>query len=217
MGMWSDWHSKNAGKEKSLVSAEWVLKKIDEGSGENAPKNATLNDAAESSILPATASTPIVTLLQTIRNNLKYLINNKADKNSTYTKTEIINKIYPVGSIYMSINNTNPGTYLTGTTWAVWGSGRVPVGVDTGQTEFNTVEKTGGEKTHILTIGEMPKHTHKIPHKDNSDGGDINSWGYESNFDNNSSYQNTLTFAGSGSAHNNLQPYITCYMFKRTV
>jgi hypothetical protein len=82
MGLWSNWYEKNAGKEKSLVSAGWVLKKIDEGSSENVPKNATLNDAAESSILPATASASIVTLLQTIRNNLKYLFNN------TYTKVE---------------------------------------------------------------------------------------------------------------------------------
>jgi hypothetical protein len=90
MGLWSDWYSKNAGKEKSLVSAEWVLKKIDEGSSENAPKNATLNDAAESSALPATASTPITTLLQTIRNNLKHLFNNKVNKSGD-TITGVLN------------------------------------------------------------------------------------------------------------------------------
>jgi hypothetical protein len=77
MGIWSDWYSKNAGKENSLVNAEWVLKKIDEASGNNAPINATLNDAAESDTLPATTSTPLITLLQTIRNNLKWLFNKK--------------------------------------------------------------------------------------------------------------------------------------------
>ena len=68
-------------------------------------------------------------------------------------------KFYPIGSIYMSISNVNPSTIFGGT-WESWGSGRVPVGVDTSQTEFNTVEKIGGEKTHKLTATEMPSHTH---------------------------------------------------------
>ena len=69
--------------------------------------------------------------------------------------------IYPVGSIYLSINNANPGTIFGGT-WASWGTGRVPVGVDTAQTEFNTVQKTGGAKTHTLSTSEMPSHTHTV-------------------------------------------------------
>ena len=72
----------------------------------------------------------------------------------------LINLLYPVGSIYMSVNNINPGTYLSGTTWEAWGSGRVPVGVNANDTDFETVEQTGGEKTHTLTASEMPVHTH---------------------------------------------------------
>ena len=60
-------------------------------------------------------------------------------------KNTICNLIYPVGSIKMTVTNTNPSTYLGGT-WSLWGSGRVPVGVNTLQEEFSTVEKTGGEK-----------------------------------------------------------------------
>jgi microcystin-dependent protein len=71
----------------------------------------------------------------------------------------LLNLFYPVGTIYMSVNNTNPGTFMGGT-WAAWGSGRTPVGVDTGQTEFDTVEETGGAKTHTLAATEMPTHTH---------------------------------------------------------
>ena len=73
----------------------------------------------------------------------------------------IFDLIYPIGSIYISIKNTNPST-LFGGTWVSWGAGRVPVGVDTTQNEFKTVEKTGGEKTHKLTVSEMPKHTHRF-------------------------------------------------------
>lgn len=67
---------------------------------------------------------------------------------------DLINEIrlaaYPVGSIYMSVNNTNPST-LFGGTWVAWGSGKVPVGVDTSDTDFDTVEKTGGAKSHSYT------------------------------------------------------------------
>jgi hypothetical protein len=202
MGLWSDWYSKNAGKENSLVNAEWALKKIDEASGNSAPINATLNDAAESNTLPATASTPITTLLQTMRNNLKWLFNRT-------------NCPFPVGFIYMSTSSDNPSAIYPGTTWVAWGSGRVPVSVDTNNNNFNVVEKTGGSTTHTLTINEMPSHNHKA-----------NGWGgVSSNLGNGDSYRNamkdvvssdlTTTNAGSSQAHNNLQPYITCYMFKR--
>ena len=56
----------------------------------------------------------------------------------------VVDIIYPIGSIYLSVNNVNPSSVFGGT-WEAWGSGKVPVGVDTTQTEFNTVEKTGGD------------------------------------------------------------------------
>ena len=61
------------------------------------------------------------------------------------------NLVYPVGAIYMSVNPTNPWAFPR-TAWAEWGKGRVPVGVDTSQTEFNKAEKTGGTKTVTLTV-----------------------------------------------------------------
>ena len=124
----------------------------------------------------------------------------------------IFNLIYPVGSIYMSVNSTNPGT-LFGGTWVAWGTGRVPVGVDTNDGDFNTVEKTGGEKSHILQASEMPPHTHDV--------NDVTIWGGDAWIG--SGGYTTITFggrtttsAGGGQAHNNVQPYITCYMWKRT-
>lgn len=75
------------------------------------------------------------------------------------SKTDLFNHVYPVGSIYMSVNNVNPST-LFGGTWVAWGSGRVPVGVNASDAAFNTVEKTGGAKTHTLTAAQIPAHTH---------------------------------------------------------
>ena len=125
----------------------------------------------------------------------------------------VVGLIYPVGSIYMSVNNVNPGTFFGGT-WVAWGSGRVPVGVNASDSNFNTVEKTGGAATHTLTIDQIPRHNHPVPYVEEAvnRGTAIGvsalqyfgtNWG-------------TNEYVGGGQAHNNLQPYITCYMWKRT-
>lgn len=117
--------------------------------------------------------------------------------------------IYPIGSIYMSVNAINP-EILFGGTWVAWGTGRVPVGVDTSQTEFATVEKTGGSKY-------MQKHTHgarlSAPNSYNTSGGShwLAEWRGVSDAGN-TAY---IVEAGTGNS-GNLQPYITCYMWKRT-
>lgn len=72
----------------------------------------------------------------------------------------ILEKIYPVGCIYMTTVSTNPNSIFGFGTWVAWGSGRVPVGVNASDSNFSTVEKTGGEATHKLTEAEMPKHDH---------------------------------------------------------
>ena len=136
------------------------------------------------------------------------------------TAADIGNALYPVGSIYMSVNNTNPSTFFGGT-WEAWGAGKVPVGVDTADTDFNAVEKTGGEKTHTLTVNEMPKHSHSLPtfysnpEKENITFAD-SAFNADKASDGNVSNGGQVISTGGGQAHNNLQPYITCYMWKRT-
>jgi len=68
--------------------------------------------------------------------------------------------MWPVGSIYISTTATNPNTLLGFGTWAAIAAGRVLVGLDAAQTEFNALGKTGGAKTHTLTTAEMPSHNH---------------------------------------------------------
>lgn len=153
----------------------------------------------------------------------------------------LANVIYPVGSIYMSVNNTNP-ELLFGGTWEAWGKGCVPVGVDVDQEEFEAVEKFGGEKTHKLEATEIPAHTHNS--RSLVGGARLMGWagsstnaatsGIITTTSNNakdrtaSSGSNmgaqtiqvnathTHDSVGGNGAHNNLQPYITCYMWKRT-
>ena len=131
--------------------------------------------------------------------------------------SDLLNKIYPVGSIYISVNSTNPGNFLGGT-WAEFGQGKTLVGVNASETEFNTVEKTGGEKTHKLTTSEMPSHNHTA-YCYTSDH-EANAYGLQGGaaFRNRVmvSGSHTTSSSGGGGAHNNLQPYITVYFWKRT-
>jgi hypothetical protein len=131
------------------------------------------------------------------------------------TKTVLLNLFYPVGAIYQSTNNTNPST-LMGGTWERFGNGRVLVGVDEADSDFNTSNKTGGEKKHTLTIAEMPSHSHGQVVTANYEGPAIRrDWSSDGSAGIYS--QGVQTEAtGGGQAHNNLQPYITVYMWRRT-
>jgi len=116
----------------------------------------------------------------------------------------------------MSVSSTNPGTTFGVGTWTAWGAGRVPVGVDTGDTSFDTVEETGGAKTHTLTTAEMPEHKHDILAKvvDAVGVGVISTVTQSGTTD--LTLESSMSLTGGDEAHNNLQPYITCYMWKRT-
>lgn len=123
---------------------------------------------------------------------------------------------YPVGSIYFSVDSSNPSTKFGGT-WVAWGAGRVPVGVNTSDSNFNTVEKTGGSPDVTLTQSQLPA---SLSFKTNDIGfqtyGEGTAQGEEVGSPFGSNTTLNLTNSGGGQPHNNLQPYITCYMWKRT-
>lgn len=150
----------------------------------------------------------------------------------------ILDAVYPIGSIYMSVSPNNPGS-LFGGTWEAWGSGRVPVGVNTNDNDFKTVEKTGGNKS-----AELPWHFHRTfagaqgastgveamvggdssgvqVHTDTAAGTGNDANGYlitVARTDSRYSATNLADTSGTGKSNaSNLQPYITCYMWKRTV
>ena len=130
------------------------------------------------------------------------------------------NLVYPVGAIYMSVNPTNPSELFPRTAWAEWGKGRVPVGVDTSQTEFNKAEKTGGSKAVTLAVDQIPSHTHKVPKPEWYGTTSQSDTGFGLLKTKNPIKDGSDGFvsasAGGGKAHSNLQPYITCYMWVRT-
>lgn len=131
----------------------------------------------------------------------------------------VFSAIYPVGSIYMSTTMTSASQVASafGGTWVAWGAGRVPVGVNTSDSDFDTAEETGGEKTHVLSGAEMPQHTHSL--KIRYDSGSVRhdyAVNYTASACNGWADSGLIYNAGNSQAHNNLQPYITCYMYKRT-
>lgn len=138
-----------------------------------------------------------------------------------FIKSHIKINIYRVGDIILTTNDTNP-KYDYGGTWELWGAGKVPVGVDLSQTEFNEIEKTGGEATHKLTIDEMPSHSHTNLYTYNNSiigTGNTPNTGVGTGIIQNGNYNQGSVHTGAtggGQAHNNLQPYITCYMWKKT-
>lgn len=182
--------------------------------------------------------------------------------------------IHPVGSIFMTTDSTNPSA-LYGGTWVAWGAGRVPVGVAANDSDFNTVEQTGGSKNgvglhmhNMLTItgttGSAGTHDHTISTcvaaSKTSIENSYSPWagidnaarpylvfGHDDNIQNVDIYNNTATLEDNtlellttnfdilengqhthsislnggktdwtGTENGNLQPYITCYMWKRT-
>lgn len=128
--------------------------------------------------------------------------------------------MHRVGDIIFSTSDENPST-IYGGTWVAWGKGQVPVGVDTSDSDFNTVEKTGGSKECELRalIGAV--------------GGNVNTIGYDSEpvVSGYGSYDmvldasagakpqgasnTTRVVKSDGKSPTTVQPYITCYMWKR--
>ena len=94
--------------------------------------------------------------------------------------------------------------------------GRVPVGFDTTQTEFDAVGETGGEKTHTLTESEMPAHSHGGPSGANFLVNDPDTVDFLDSGGVNGAYVATTGSTGGSNAHNNLQPYITLNFIIRT-
>ena len=148
-----------------------------------------------------------------------------ASQTGAYTKAEVANLINqakldanPIGTILTTTNSANPSNYLGGT-WERYGKGQVLVGVDENDDDFNEANKTGGEKEHTLTIDEMPSHTHQVGRWNPSGSGfDQNQRKLAAAPNNGTGVNGAVETAANGGskAHNNMQPYISVYMFRRT-
>jgi len=172
-------------------------------------------------------------------------LKSKSTSNPKSSYQELIGLIYPVGAIYMSTNSQNPSTTFGVGTWEEWGQGRVPVGVKSTDALFNVFEKTGGSKDAVVvehghvaasnssTSITMTDPGHDHGYKKFNSASDVHSIegdkkGWE-NYpeDTDKSYtgitisastttSTTIHNSGVSGENKNIQPYITCYMWKRT-
>lgn len=154
-------------------------------------------------------------------------------------ETQIINKMMPVGFLYYTYNSSdNPNNHLPGV-WKRTAQGKVVVGVNESEAEFSYVRKPGGEKAHILSAQEMPRHDHYSKTEDggthshtvtnvhfydgavakgssyarwNRSGNQSTTWGTVTSAPN---HKHSIKPDGGSQAHNNLQPYITAYIWER--
>jgi len=145
---------------------------------------------------------------------------------TAFVRAEIASRVYPVGSIFTTItayaDSAAVVTAIGGTTWVAFGAGKVLVGLDSGDSDFDTVAETGGAKTsttgsHTLTTAEIPAHTHDTNiNAGNSSDGDPN---IASGGGDTGNITTSSTGGGGGHTHGStptVQPYIVVYFWKRT-
>ncbi len=135
---------------------------------------------------------------------------------AAFMETEnIVLQAYPVGSIYMSINNTNPGT-LFGGTWTAWGQGRVPIGVSGTEEDFSAPNKTGGSRKITIINKNLPAQVFTLYNAPSGSNGNYAEVKVNSAM---SGYVATQisTRAGTADQPIDITPrYTTCYMWQRT-
>lgn len=138
-----------------------------------------------------------------------WLVNNLVSEEGL--TSYLLNKIYPVGSIYMSTNNVSPATFIGGTWAQIQNTFLLAAGSN------YAAGSTGGEATHTLTINEMPKHRHSYNDYWNTAAGGSSVTRHAVAFEDIGAKNGGGTNStGGDQAHNNMPPYLAVYMWKRT-
>ena len=118
-----------------------------------------------------------------------------------------MDNIYPIGSIFISTNTTNPSTYFGGTWERI--KGRFLLAADDSTYKIGS---TGGEATHKLTIDEMPSHNHRFQPRWEAGRASGAYWTYNADKTTGDHY---TANTGGNQAHNNMPPYLVVYIWKR--
>lgn len=145
----------------------------------------------------------------TAYNSLPYVSGGKSDS--------LLGLIYPVGSFYFSAVNANPKILFGFGEWQAVEQGRVLLS----QGANYPAGSKGGESSHVLTINEMPSHRHKGLDIDNVyifgwDKGTLKGYDFQNSSTNYSTANRITTgYVGDGGSHNNMQPYISVYIYQR--
>lgn len=142
----------------------------------------------------------------TFENNGQPAIN---DTNLNLMQVELMKMVFPIGATYITQTNQNPSEILKFGTWERL-KGKVCLGLDENDADFNTIGKTGGDKEHILTPNELPSVVVAGPYNTAGEGWTLGDGGTPQ------IYTNGNTTIGLNHPHNNMPPYeIVGYMWIR--
>lgn len=132
--------------------------------------------------------------------------------------SEMVQKAWPIGSIFISTVSTNPADSIGFGTWEIFGAGKFLVGLDSADTAFDTVGETGGSKTKDLShTHDMGDHTHTINHTHPAGAGLAVGAAINPYFGGSSGTPSTNTTSSGGSLTQDiLPPYMVVYFWKRT-
>lgn len=207
----------NAGQTDIIALATKV------GTGASTPTSGVLlrgNGAGTSAWAPVGLTTDVTGVLPTANGG-------------TGGQTNFLAIIYPVGCVYAETTGVNPGTTFGFGTWVAFGKGQVLIGAGTSDQVF-TAGASGGESNHGLTIAELASHTHTVTDPTHAHGPSSLAFMLTDNavsvasgasFFKGADHSTSTAAAstgvtnqntGSGTAHNNLQPYIVIYYWNRT-
>ena len=159
----------------------------------------------------------------------------------------IASAAYPVGAVFIAVVSTNPSSLLGFGTWAAFGAGRMLIGIDGSDSDFDAAEETGGAKTVTLSEANLPAHKHFLFANHSMDSNTDSDWARINNSATGNGTNNSASIeyfqssgsddfkyriafddanaaptlhpssaTGSGTAHSNMPPFITVYMWKRT-
>ena len=212
---------------------------IDAGMHENASDIASMQtDVATATATASQASQDVASLTSTVNtlsgnvttatttaNNAQQTANSALNVANTKVSTsDLLDLVYPVGSIYLSVGSTAPSTLFGGTWQQIKDTFLLACG------DIYQAGSTGGEAKHTLTEEEMPSHMHDIVNKEglgdkglcasnSSDGTNGYNWSFADTSNdetNNRSGLFAAAYTGGGLSHNNMPPYFAVYVWKRT-
>lgn len=164
--------------------------------------------------LSAAQGVALKALIDSVQISVPSNISSFINDSGYLTKTTLLDVVYPVGSIYMSANNTSPEIFLGGT-WA-----KLENRFLLGASSSYSVGSTGGESTHKLTVDEMPSHNHTTHLLGATTSPGTSNAYYEAlrSVELSAQYDGVgyVASTGGNKAHNNMPPYLAVYMWERT-
>lgn len=124
---------------------------------------------------------------------------------------KLLSEAFPINKVEVFFDAEDHSNFL-GFSWEMISQGKIPIGLNSGDTDFNQIGKTGGEKEHTLTVDEIPSHNHDLA----IEGGSSSRYGAKLQQGNTTTDKFAIINTGGGKAHNNMPPYIVMAFWKRT-